>query len=59
MTDAEIRKLCNELEDSYPDGGYISRAGLFYRALNEGKISIEVVEAARKYYGKLWTYVGD
>lgn len=59
MTGMEISKLCNELENDYPDGGYVSRATLFNRALNEGKISVEVRDSAREYYGKLWTYVGD
>lgn len=59
MTDMDIRKLCNKLEDSYSDGGYVSRATLFNRALNEGKITEEVRDRAKDYYGKLWTYVGD
>lgn len=59
MTDKEIRELCNKLEDSYSDGGYVSIATLFNRALNEGKISVEVRDKAREYYGRLWNYVGD
>lgn len=59
MTNAEIRELTRKLEDEYSDGGYVSRATIFNRALNEGKISQEVVEAAREFYGRLWTYVGD
>lgn len=59
MTDMDIRKLYSKLEDSYSDGGYVSRAALFNRALNEGKITAEVRDRAKEYYGKLWTYVGD
>ena len=59
MIDEDVRDLCRELERVYPDGGYVSRATLFNRALNEGKISIEVRDRAREYYGKLWNYVGD
>ena len=59
MTDMDIRNLCNKLEDFYSDGGYVSRATLFNRALNEGKITEEVRDRAKEYYGKLWTYVGD
>ena len=59
MIDKEIRELYNELEGMYSDGGYVSRAAIFNRALNEGKISVEVRDRAREYYGKLWTYVGD
>ena len=59
MTDDEIRELYKKLEDSYSDGGYVSRATLFNRALNEGKITLEVRDRAKEYYGKLWTYVGD
>ena len=59
MTDKEIRELCNKLEGTYSDGGYVSVATLFNRALNEGKISVEVRDKAREYYGRLWNYVGD
>lgn len=59
MANEDIRKLCRELEDLYPDGGYMSRAYLFNRALNEGRITEDVRDRARDYYGSLWTYVGD
>ena len=55
----DISKLCYELENEYPDGGYVSRATLFNRALSEGKITKEVRDRAREYYGRLWNYVGD
>lgn len=59
MTEYDIRKLCNELEADYEDGGYMSRATIFNRALREGKITEEIRDKAREYYGRLWTYVGD
>lgn len=59
MMNKEIDNLCNELENSYSDGGYVSRATLFNRAFNEGKITEQVWNEARTYYGTLWTYVGD
>lgn len=59
MTGMEIEKLYNELEGIYPDGGYASRATLFNRALNEGRISVEDRDRAREYYGSLWNYTGD
>lgn len=59
MTNREIDELCRELEGSYPDGGYVSRATIFNRAFNEGRITKEVRDRAREYYGSLWTYVGD
>lgn len=54
-----IRTLCSMLEDLYPDGGYVSRATLFNRAMQEGKITERMRDEAREYYGKLWNYVGD
>lgn len=55
----DISKLYQKLEDEYPDGGYVSRATIFNRALSEGKITKEVRDRAREYYGRLWNYVGD
>lgn len=54
-----INKLYNELERRYEDGGYVSRATIFNRALNEGLIDEQTRNQAREYYGKLWNYVGD
>lgn len=59
MADNEIRELCKKLEDEYPDGGYVSRSSIFNRALQDGKIDEATRDAAREYYGRLWTYVGD
>lgn len=59
MSNNEIRELCNKLESEYPDGGYVSRASVFNRALQDGKITEEIRDAARDYYGTLWNYVGD
>ena len=59
MTDSEIRELYKKLESEYSDGGYVSRATIFNRALREGKITDDVRDEAREYYGSLWNYVGD
>lgn len=59
MTNRDISDLYNELENEYEDGGYVSRAAIFNRAYQDGKVSKETVEEAREYYGTLWTYVGD
>lgn len=59
MTKQEIRELYDKLEAEDPEGGYVSRASIFYNALNKGKITMDVVEQAREYYGSLWNYVGD
>ena len=55
----EIRELYNELENFYPDGGYVSRATLFNRAMRDGKITERVRDEACEYYGRLWNYTGD
>ena len=54
-----IEKLYEKLESLYSDGGYVSRATIFNRALREGKISKEIRDKAQDYYGRLWNYVGD
>lgn len=59
MTYAEIMKLTEKLEDHYSDGGYVSRATIFNRALNDGLITKDVRDEARDFYGRLWNYVGD
>lgn len=55
----DISKLYHKLEDEYSDGGYVSRATIFNRALSEGKITEKIWTRAREYYGSLWNYVGD
>lgn len=55
----DISKLYHKLEDEYSDGGYVSRATIFNRALSEGKITEKIWTRAREYYGRLWNYVGD
>ena len=57
--DIDIRELCNKLEDKYSDGGYVSRATLFNRAMRDGKITERTRDLAQEYYGSLWNYVGD
>ena len=59
MTSSEIRELEHKLESEYSDGVYVSRATIFNRALREGKITEDVRDEAREYYGSLWNYVGD
>lgn len=59
MTNSEIGELYNKLECEYSEGGYVSRAFIFMRALNDGKITIDIVKQAKEYYGSLWNYVGD
>lgn len=54
-----INELYNKLETEYEDGGYVSRATIFNRALNEGKITKDIWNEAREYYGRLWNYTGD
>ena len=59
MTNNEIRELYSKLAAQYPDGYYVSRACIFMRALNNGKITEDTVKQAKEYYGSLWNYVGD
>ena len=58
-TDINIRELYNKLVDEYEDGGYVSRAAIFNRAMWDGKISEKTRDLAQEYYGSLWNYVGD
>ena len=57
--DTNISEICKKLCDEYDDADYVSRATVFNRALNDGKITIEIRNMARSYYGTLWNYVGD
>lgn len=59
MSNNEIRELYDKLENEYLDGGYVSRASIFLRALADGKITEDICKQAREYYGSLWNYVGD
>ena len=59
MTDSEIRELARKLESKYSDGGYVSRATLFNRAMWDGTITERIRHLAQEYYGSLWNYVGD
>ena len=58
-TQFEIRDIYNKLAEEYPDADYVSRASVFNRALQDGKIDERTRDQAREYYGRLWTYVGD
>lgn len=58
MTD--FNKMYSEFEAKYnPYPVQMSREEAFRRALLDGLITKEVYDAARKYYKKLWNYVGD
>ena len=59
MSNINIGELYNKLEREYPDGGYVSRATIFMRAWQDGKITEDIVKKAKEYYGSLWNYVGD
>ena len=59
MTDSEIRELARKLESKYSDGGYVSRATLFNRAMWDGTITERTRDLAQEYYGSLWNYVCD
>lgn len=53
-------KLYGEFEDKYnPYPIQMSRAEAFGRARSEGLIDEDTYRAAKKYYKKLWSYVGD
>lgn len=59
MTANEIIELTRKLTRKYPDGGYVSCATIYSHAVNDGTISKETWDEARKYYGRLWNYTGD
>ena len=59
MTDSEIRELARKLESKYSDGGHVSRATLFNRAMWDGTITERTRDLAQEYYGSLWNYVSD
>ena len=53
-------ELTRELGKLYPiEYDYCSTESLYFRALNDGKITRETFDAAEKYYGIMWDYVGD
>ena len=54
-----IRQQCILLISRHPEIAYCSKATIFRKALEEGEITEDQYNAAKKYYGKLWTYVGD
>lgn len=56
----DFNKMYAEFENKYnPYPVDMSRAEAFSKALNDELISEETYQAARKYYGPLWFYVGD
>jgi hypothetical protein len=52
----ELYRLLSTL---FPEDSYGSYASLFKKGYNEGVISIEELEQAKVYYGRLWNYAGD
>lgn len=56
----DIENLTLELADKYPyKDAYWSRSSMYAAALNDKVISQSEYDEARKFYGKLWFYVGD
>ena len=43
----------------YPDPVRMAPFSVFGKALDDGLITEEDYDEVRKYYGNLWTYVGD
>ena len=55
-----IRAKTKELGELYPiESAYGSRASLWGCGLRANKVSEELYDKARVYYGNLWNYVGD
>jgi hypothetical protein len=55
-----IDQTRNKLEEKYPiESNYGSRCSLWSQGLRDGLISTELYNIAKRYYGNLWTYVGD
>ena len=59
MSKDEIRNLTAKLESEDPFGGYVSRRTIYQNAMKSGKIGQAEYQAAAKFYGSLWEYVGD
>ena len=59
MTSEEICKSTNTLESMYPDGCCVSRQTIYQHGLDDGIITQNEYNEAKKFYGSLWNYVGD
>lgn len=58
--DEKIAEKGIELAKLYPnEATYGSRANLWSCGLKDGVVSEKLYEEAKKFYGRLWTYVGD
>ncbi len=56
----KFSELTRELGKLYPiEYDYCSTESLYSRALNDGKITRETFNSAKKYYDIMWDYVGD
>lgn len=60
VKDNDYRTLYDIFERKYnPYPVQMGRYDAFGRALRDGLITKETYDAAAKYYGNLWHYVGD
>lgn len=60
MSEKTFSEMYYEFENKYnPYPVQMSRADAFDHALKDGLIDEATYQAARKYYGNLWFYVGD
>ena len=54
-----ISELLDTLTELYPKETFGSRGSIFREGYNEGLITEQEFETAKKYYGRLWNYCGD
>lgn len=59
MKKEEICNLTNKLISMYPDGDYVSRQAIYQCGLNDGIVTRNEYDEAKRFYGSLWNYVGD
>ena len=60
MGKPDYGKMYQEFEKKYNKYPVqMSRSEAFRHALDDGLITKEIYDGARKYYGELWYYVGD
>lgn len=60
MEKRTIETIRSNLELLFPhEAHYGSISSLFGKGLENGVVTSEEYEQAKRYYGKLWRYVGD
>lgn len=60
MNSIDFDAMYTEFDRKYnPYPVQMSRAEAFGHAADDGLIDENIYQAARKYYGSLWFYVGD